>query len=673
MSTSSVFMKNKLFAIFILAVFMLLSSGYPEKNIDNNAVPGKIILQLRQTSNQKAALSDLEGSYFNAGLKSEKCLSEQLGIWLFSYDGDAGRGQYLLWQLRNDQLIAQAQFDHYISLRELIPDDPMFMEQWALYNIGQSGGVVDADIDATEAWEIAVNTGTTVLGDTIVLAVIDDGFSLEHEDMNYWKNHHEIPDNGIDDDNNGYIDDYDGWNAYSSTGNIPVRDHGTHVAGIAGAVGNNGLGVSGVNWNCKIMPVAGSSNFESFVVEAYAYVYKMRSLYEETNGEKGAYVIATNSSFGVDFANPDDYPIWGMMYDSLGSLGILSAAATMNKPWNVEEMGDVPTNFTSDFLIGVTNTTKNDIKYNGAAWGPVSIDLGAPGTSIVSTKLANSYGYKTGTSMCAPMVSGSVALMFAAADETFLQAYNEQPDIIAVFLKNLILDGVDTLAGFDTLCVSGGRLNVNNAINKMLNPRIQASADTLRYLIAPDSLGQTDLVLHNLLGFELPFTCIIESMPGWVDFNPASGVLAGNDSIAITFSFDAGGMALGTYFCEMFIEDIAGMKVTVVIEMDVIPDMGISDAIAASKVITSYYPNPFSNELYLCVCVPGAGDLQLSVYSLSGNLFHSWNERIAWPGEQTISWDGMDKNGNMLPAGIYIIQISGKGFIDRVKVLRSAN
>ena len=107
--------------------------------------------------------------------------------------------------------------------------------------------------------------------------------------------------------------------------------------------------------------------------------------------------------------------------------------------------------------------------------------------------------------------------------------------------------------------------------------------------------------------------------------------------------------------------------------MDVIPDMGISDAIAVSKVITSYYPNPFTNELYLCVRVPRAGDLQLSVYSLSGNLLLSWNERIAWPGEQTIRWDGMDKNGNMLPVGIYIIQISGKGFSDRVKVLRSAN
>jgi len=207
----------------------------------------------------------------------------------------------------------------------------------------------------------------------------------------------------------------------------------------------------------------------------------------------------------------------------------------------------------------------------------------------------------------------------------------------------------------------------------MLNPRIQVSVDTLRYFIAPDSLGQTKLILKNLLGFELPFTCNIESMPGWVDFSPATGVLAGNDSTTIAFNFDAGGMALGTYFCEMIIEDIAGMKVPLIIEMDVIPDMGISDAIAASNMITSYYPNPFTNELYLCVRIPEAGDLQLQVYSLSGKLFHSWNERVAWPGEQTIRWNGRDKSGNMLPAGIYIIQISGKGFRDRIKVLRSEN
>ncbi len=98
-----------------------------------------------------------------------------------------------------------------------------------------------------------------------------------------------------------YVDDYDGWNAFAGNGEISVRSHGTKVAGIAGAIGNNGIGISGVGWNCKVMPVAGSSTFESTVVAAFSYVYKMRSLYEESNGEKGAYVVVTNGSFGVDF------------------------------------------------------------------------------------------------------------------------------------------------------------------------------------------------------------------------------------------------------------------------------------------------------------------------------------------------------------------------------------
>src|SRR5690606_9496705 len=144
------------------------------------------------------------------------------------------------------------------------------------------------------------------------------------------KNTDETPNNGIDDDNNGYVDDYDGWNAYNSTGNIPSANHGTHVAGIAGAIGNNEIGISGVNWNVKTMPIAGSSGNEATVVEAYAYALEMRARYNETDGDEGAFIVVTNTSFGVDMGDPTNFPIWCSMYDELGEVGILSCAATAN-------------------------------------------------------------------------------------------------------------------------------------------------------------------------------------------------------------------------------------------------------------------------------------------------------------------------------------------------------
>ncbi|MCB0211363.1 MAG: S8 family serine peptidase, partial [Anaerolineae bacterium] len=137
-------------------------------------------------------------------------------------------------------------------LDDTLPNDPEFGEMWGLHNIGQDGGTPDADIDAPEAWDIT--TGSK----TVVVAVIDSGVDRNHEDLadNIWTNPGEIPNNGIDDDNNGFIDDVYGWD-FSDDDNDPspagggCLGHGTHVSGTIGAMGNNNIGVTGVNWNVK--------------------------------------------------------------------------------------------------------------------------------------------------------------------------------------------------------------------------------------------------------------------------------------------------------------------------------------------------------------------------------------------------------------------------------------
>ena len=168
-----------------------------------------------------------------------------------------------------------------------------------------------------------------------------------------------LPDNGIDDDNNGYVDDYNGFDSAADDGDPnaePFNAHGTPVAGIIGAVGDNELGVTGVNWDVKIMTVRNAFlDSESEVLQAYLYVLDQRRRYDASGGTEGAYVVATNASWGRAYGDVADSPIWCGLYDDLGEAGILNVGATANANIDVDAVGDLPTNCPSDYLIGVTN------------------------------------------------------------------------------------------------------------------------------------------------------------------------------------------------------------------------------------------------------------------------------------------------------------------------------
>ncbi|GJQ62739.1 MAG: hypothetical protein SCALA702_17920 [Melioribacteraceae bacterium] len=499
----------------ILLILLLLFSGalYSQNNAplqEEKYVPNQLIIMLDLNKGADNFANEMK----EHGLTPVKLLSRRMNIWLYEYSNNKATDKAILSDVMVHKDVKIAQFNHYVQLREsvdaskpfnkndyidMIPNDPSFNLQWALNNTGQTGGTPDADIDAVEAWDLSFG-GVTATGDEVVIAVIDGGADINHEDISYWKNVHEIPNNNIDDDNNGYIDDYDGWDAYESDGSIPSSSHGTHVAGIAAAVGNNGIGVSGVNPNAKIMPIAGSSSVEATVVEAYGYVHEMRSRYNETNGQYGAFVVVTNASFGVDYGDPSDYPIWCAMYDSLGSIGVLNCGATANLNIDVDIQGDVPTACPSDYMVAVTNTTDTDQKNSGAAYGLTTIDLGAPGTAIYNAIPGNSYGNKTGTSMATPTVAGAIALMYSAANQTIMEAYKNDPAAYALIFKQHLFDNVDPIPALDGITVTGGRLNIYNSLLMVIEEPDQVPPSTVTDLMVID---QTSSSLA--LGWTAPF------------------------------------------------------------------------------------------------------------------------------------------------------------------------
>lgn len=473
-----------------MAFFMLTSV------VKGQYVEGQIMVQIEPGADIHEVIN-LTRNADGPVIYDAEILAERMNLWLVKFDSNYIRVPVAVSIFQSLQGVINAQPNHTnITLRSsnpVFPNDPDLSVQWPMDTSSAVHG-----IDAVFAWDISQG-GHTALGDEIVIAVIDDGFDLNHIDLDFFKNTHEIPGNGIDDDSNGYVDDYIGWNGVDTSANFSVRTHGTHVAGIAAAKTNNGQGVAGMAWRAKIMPISvlsGGPLLESHVLSAYGYMLEMRKRYNETDGAQGAYIVSSNSSFGVNYGDPENFPLWCAFYDTLSQAGILNVAATMNAPVNVDEVGDVPCTCETDNLISVTAVGRYN--HNITAFGVKSIDLAAPGHDIYSTVPNQNYQYQTGTSMAAPHVAGLVALAYGAICPAVLTKHKNNPIELVKIMKDAVLNGTIPTQEVRTKVATGGRMNALNTLLELDKLKcgelfVQKSSDDL----CGDCTGRMQVDLLN--------------------------------------------------------------------------------------------------------------------------------------------------------------------------------
>ena len=331
--------------------------------------------------------------------------------------------------------------DFALEIQIAPPDDPDFDDLWGLDNTGQNGGTPGADISALEAWDVTTGSSDVIVG------VVDTGIEYTHPDLidNMWINPGEIPDDSIDNDGNGYVDDVYGWDFFFNDDDpMDFRSHGTHVAGTIGAVGNNTVGVTGVNWDVGLMALKisndnpGSNSVSSAAATAALnYVADMRTTHGHnirvTNHSWGGGGISTSLQNAIALNETAD---------------ILLVAAAGNNSRDTDAIPHYPSSYTTPNVISVAATNRNDALSGFSNFGLTSVDLGAPGSSIRSTVINGGYANFNGTSMATPHVAGVAAL-----------AWSFRPDATYQEIKDAILAGVDPIPALDGITVTGGRLN----------------------------------------------------------------------------------------------------------------------------------------------------------------------------------------------------------------------
>ena len=392
---------------------------------------------------------------------------------------------------QSDPNVLYAEPNYRVEL-QLTPNDPQFDQLWGLNNVGQTGGTVDADIDGVEAWDYGTGSGN------VIVAVIDTGVDYTHEDLaaNMWVNTGEVAGDGIDNDGNGFIDDVHGYDFRNFDGD-PMDDHnhGTHVAGTIGGVGNNGIGVTGVNWNVQIMAVkfldAGGGGSISDAIESLNYaVANGATISNNSWGFNGAYSQALDDAVAA----------------ARDAGHIFVAAAGNGNFAGIGLNNDVtpfwPANHEYDNVVAVAALDHANQIATFSNYGATTVDLGAPGVGILSTTIGNTYSTFSGTSMATPHAAGLISLI-----------WDQNPSWSWQQVIDRLYETVQPVAALDGITVLGGGINAEAALGPdVTGPYVRSTdpagfefdpQDSIRILFS-EAIDPATFTVDDVLSFSGP-------------------------------------------------------------------------------------------------------------------------------------------------------------------------
>ena len=425
-------------------------------------VDGEIIVKLKAAAVDLADQDIPEFILRAPGAQAERLSQRERGPNLVRLNG----------RLSVEQAIAAAQSDPRVEYAEpnyiyeastTQPNDPRFGDEWGLMNTfsSLSAGATPADIGATRAWDIT--TGS----DDLVVAIIDTGVDISHEDLaaNVWTNPNEIAGNGNDDDGDGYVDDMHGWNFRDDKADVFVNAsedlHATHVAGTIGAVGNNGIGVAGVAWHVKLMSLkflGGSkgSGSTADAIKAIDYV-----LYQKRQGVNVRVINASWGGPGASMALHDKI-------QEAGDNGIVFVCSAGNDGADNDGLSpDYPGAFAASLsnVISVAAIDSTDLLAYFSNYGHAATTIAAPGQAIWSTAPHNSalpngsYAQESGTSMASPHVAGVVALLLSI-----------EPQLTPAQVKQRLIATAEPTDDLASKIAASGRVNAYNALTNTVVP-----------------------------------------------------------------------------------------------------------------------------------------------------------------------------------------------------------